>query len=100
MKRTLIRVAVSYVVASFVAWMIFPLSFESHGAQRATILVSLVFPVITLSALFEGEIDTKMWSFLGVFLLVFLPLAWISLTRRSGNGQTHRESREKPRGVK
>jgi hypothetical protein len=77
--RPLRRIVVSYVVAAFAAWLVFPLPFESHGVQRASILVSLVFPVITLSALFAGGMTVKMWSFIGIFLLLFLPLAWVSV---------------------
>jgi hypothetical protein len=98
--RPLLRIAVSYVVAAFVAWLIFPLPYESHGVPRASILVSLVFPVLTLCALFAGGMTVKMWSFVGIFLLLFLPLAWVSVKRRPQKGLPRHASLEKPRSSK
>jgi hypothetical protein len=93
--RASLKVLISYAIASFVAGFIFPLPFEAHGVQRATLLVYLVFPIITLSSLFAGGMTAKMWGFLSVFLALFLLLTWMSLKNRRRGSDTSVDRGEK-----
>ena len=96
--RTFISLVAAYLTACFVAGLVFPLPFDAHRVQRGTILINAVFPIISISALAGGRMNSQMWSFLGVFLVLFLPLTWLSVraslgaSRVIGSVQDKRES--------
>lgn len=82
LKTTVLKLLLAYCVAAFVAGIVANPDFESFGAVRATVLVYLVFPFISLHAVLTGRASQDLVLFAVVFVGASFCLAVVAYVGR------------------